>query len=246
MLYELYYWPTIQGRGEFVRLALEEAAVSYRDVARESGRGAGVAALLHFLQGRAVERPPFAPPFLRAGRLIVGQTANILQFLGPRHSLAPNSYNGRLWTHELQLTIADLVAEVHDTHHPVAASLYYEDQKKEARRKAADFLKNRMPKYLGYFDKMLASSNARGDRYLLGAKLSYADLSLFQIVAGLTYAFPKTMVSAARKYRHLFALHAHIQERPRIAAYLASPRRIPFNEDGIFRYYPELERSPRK
>jgi glutathione S-transferase len=246
MLYELYYWPTIQGRGEFVRLALEEAAVSYRDVARESGRGAGVAALLHFLQGRAVERPPFAPPFLRAGRLIVGQTANILQFLGPRHSLAPNSYNGRLWTHELQLTIADLVAEVHDTHHPVAASLYYEDQKKEARRKAADFLKNRMPKYLGYFDKMLASSNARGDQYLLGAKLSYADLSLFQIVAGLTYAFPKRMTSAARKYRHLFALHARIQERPRIAAYLASPRRIPFNEDGIFRHYPELDSPPRR
>jgi glutathione S-transferase len=245
MLYELYYWPSIQGRGEFVRLALEEAAASYRDVARESGRGTGVAALLHFLQGRAAERPPFAPPFLRAGRLIVGQTANILQFLGPRHSLAPNSYSARLWTHELQLTIADLVAEVHDTHHPVAASLYYEDQKTEARRKAADFLKNRMPKYLGYFDKMLASSNARGDRYLLGAKLSYADLSLFQIVAGLTYAFPKTMISAARKYRHLFALHARIRERPRIAAYLASPRRIPFNEDGIFRHYPELE-SPRR
>ena len=239
-MYELYYWPTIQGRGEFVRLALEEAAASYRDVARESGRGAGVAALLYFLQDRAVERPPFAPPFLRAGRLIVGQTANILQFLGPRHSLAPTSNSGRLWTHELQLTIADLLAEVHDTHHPVAVSLYYEDQKKEARRKAADFLKNRMPKYLGYFEKILASRK-RGDRYLLGAKLTYADLSLFQIVAGLSYAFPNTMASAARKYRHLFALHAQIEQRPRIAAYLASPRRISFNEDGIFRHYPELD-----
>jgi glutathione S-transferase len=243
-MYELYYWPTIQGRGEFVRLALEEAAAPYRDVARESGKGAGVASLLHFLQGRAMERPPFAPPFLRAGRLIVGQTANILQFLGPRHSLAPKSHSGRLWIHELQLTIADLVAEVHDTHHPVAVSLYYEDQKKEARRKAADFLKNRMPKYLGYFEKILAS-NARGDRYLLGAKLTYADLSLFQIVAGLSYAFPNTMVSAARKYRRLFALHAQMHERPRIAAYLASPRRIPFNEDGIFRHYPELESRSR-
>jgi glutathione S-transferase len=243
MMYELYYWPTIQGRGEFVRLALEEAAASYRDVARESGRGAGVASLLHFLQGRAVERPPFAPPFLRAGRLVVGQTANILQFLGPRHSLAPTSHSGRLWTHELQLTIADLLAEVHDTHHPVAVSLYYEDQKKEARRKAADFLKNRMPKYLGYFEKIL-TSNSRGDRYLLGAKLTYADLSLFQIVAGLRYAFPNTMASTARKYRHLFALHARIQQRPRIAAYLASPRRIPFNDDGIFRHYPELESPP--
>jgi glutathione S-transferase len=244
MMYELYYWPTIQGRGEFVRLALEEAAAPYRDVARESGRGAGVAALLHFLQGRAVGRPPFAPPFLRAGRLIVGQTANILQFLGPRHALAPSTESGRLWIHELQLTIADLVAEVHDTHHPVAASRYYEDQKKEARLKAADFLKNRVPKYLGYFEKILAS-NERGDRYLLGPKLTYADLSLFQIVAGLSYAFPNTMTSAARKYRHLFGLHARIQERPRIAAYLASPRRIPFNEDGIFRHYPELERPQR-
>jgi glutathione S-transferase len=244
MIYELYYWPTIQGRGEFVRLALEEAGAPYRDVARESGRGAGVASLMHFLQGRAVERPPFAPPFLRAGRLIVGQTANILQFLGPRHALAPNTQSGRLWIHELQLTIADLVGEVHDTHHPVAVSLYYEDQKKEARLKAADFLKNRVPKYLGYFEKILAS-NARRDRYLLGPRLTYADLSLFQIVAGLSYAFPDAMTAAVRKYRHLFALHARIQERARIAAYLESPRRIPFNEDGIFRHYPELERPPR-
>jgi glutathione S-transferase len=244
MMYELYYWPTIQGRGEFVRLALEEAAAPYRDVAREPGRGAGVASLLHFLQGRTVERRPFAPPFLRAGRLIVGQTANILQFLGPRHALVPKTQSGRLWIHELQLTVADLVAEVHDTHHPVAVSRYYEDQKKEAHLKAADFLKNRLPKYLGYFEKILASKQ-RGDRYVLGAKLSYADLSLFQIVAGLSYAFPKAMTSAARKFRHLFALHARIQERARIAAYLASPRRIPFNEEGIFRHYPELERPRR-
>jgi glutathione S-transferase len=243
-MYELYYWPTIQGRGEFVRLALEEAAAPYRDMARESGRGAGVASLLHFLQGRATERPPFAPPFLRAGRLIVGQTANILQFLGPRHALVPKSDSARLWIHELQLTIADLVAEVHDTHHPVAVSLYFEDQKKEARRKAADFLKNRVTKYLGYFEKILGSKS-RGYRYLLGTKLTYADLSLFQVVAGLTYAFPNTMARAKRKYPHLFALHARIQERPRIAAYLESPRRIPFNEDGIFRHYPELESPSR-
>jgi glutathione S-transferase len=245
MMYSLYYWPSIQGRGEFVRLALEEAAAPYRDVARQSGKGAGVASLMHFLQGRAVHQPPFAPPFLRAGRLLIGQTANILQYLGPRHSLAPRSQSGRIWTHELQLTIADLVTEVHDTHHPVAVSLYYDEQKKEARRKAADFLKNRVPKYLGYFEKILAS-NRRAGRYLFGAKLTYVDLSLFQIVAGLSYAFPKTMASGARKYRHLFALHARVQERPRIAAYLKSPRRIPFNEDGIFRHYPELERSRRR
>ncbi len=243
-MYELYYWPTIQGRGEFVRLALEEAAAAYRDVTREPGQGAGVASLLYFLQGRSVQRPPFAPPFLRAGRLLIGQTANILQFLGSRHALAPASQSGRLWVHELQLTIADLVAEIHDTHHPVAVSLYYEDQKKEARRKTADFLKNRLAKYLGYFEKILASRK-NGQGYLLGARLCYADLSLFQIVAGLSYAFPRTMAAAARRHRHLFALHARIRERPRIAAYLGSPRRIPFNEDGIFRRYPELERGPR-
>ena len=244
MMYALYYWPTIQGRGEFVRLALEEAGAAYRDVARESGRGAGVAALLQLLQAKRVDRPPFAPPFLQAGRLLIGQTANILQFLGGRHALAPQPEGGRLWIHELQLTIADLVAEVHDTHHPVAVSQYYEDQKKEARRKAAGFLKNRVPKYLGYFEKILGR-NRRGSAYLLGAKLTYADLSLFQIVAGLSYAFPNAMALAARRYPRLFVLHARVQARPRISAYLASPRRIAFNEDGIFRHYPELDAERR-
>jgi glutathione S-transferase len=242
MMYALYYWPTIQGRGEFVRLSLEEAAAPYRDVARESGRGAGVNGLLQFLQGKGVERPPFAPPFLQAGRLVIGQTANILQFIGSRHALAPQTESGRLWIQGLQLTIADLVAEVHDTHHPVAVSQYYQDQKKEARRKAADFLKNRIPKYLGYFENILAK-NGRGNYFVLGAKPTYVDLSLFQIIAGLSYAFPNAMVPAARKYPRLFALHARVQERPRIAAYLASPRRIAFNEDGIFRRYPELDRA---
>jgi len=240
MNYELYYWPTIQGRGEFVRLALEEAGARYRDVARETGKGAGVAALMRLLDGRHIERPPFAPPFLKAGRLIVGQTANILQLLGARHGLAPKDEGGRVWTHELQLTMADFLGEIHDTHHPVAVDLYYEDQKKEARRRAADFLKHRAPKYLGYFEQILAK-NARGERYLVGAKLTYADLSMFQIMAGLNYAFPRTMARAARKYRKLFALHARVQERPHIAAYLASPRRIPFNDEGIFRHYAELD-----
>jgi glutathione S-transferase len=238
MMYELFYWPTIQGRGEFVRLTLEEADAPYLDVARDSGKTAGMSAMLRLLQGRV--SPPFAPPFLRAGRLLIGQTANILLYLGSRHGLAPRTEKGRLWTNELQLTMADLVAEVHDTHHPVGVSLYYQDQKKEARRKAADFLKNRVPKFFGYFERIL-SQNARSHRYLLGAKLTYADLSLFQIVAGLNYAFPRSMAKGVRRYRRLYALHAVIQERPRIAAYLASPRRIPFNQDGIFRHYPELD-----
>ena len=240
MIYQLYYWPTIQGRGEFVRLVLEEAGARYVDVARMSGPGAGVAALMRFLDSRSVRRPPFAPPFLKAGRLVIGQTANILRFLGPRHGLAPAGDTAQLWANELQLTIADFVAEIHDTHHPIAADLYYEDQKREARRRAGDFLKNRAPKFLGYFDRLL-SRNARSDRYLIGTKLTYVDLSMFQVIAGLSYAFPRAMARAAARHRRLFALHARVQERPRIAAYLASPRRIPFNQEGIFRHYAELD-----
>jgi glutathione S-transferase len=240
MIYELYYWPTIQGRGEFVRLLLEEVGAHYVDVARGSGKGAGVGALMRFLEGRDIRRPPFAPPFLKAGRLVIGQTANILQFLGSRHGLVPKDQAGRLWTHELQLTIADFVAEIHDTHHPVSSSLYYEDQKREARRRADDFLKSRAPKFLGYFERVLAR-NSRSDRYLVGARLTSVDLSLFQVIAGLRYAFPLAMAKAARSYRGLFALHARVQERPRIAAYLASRRRLPFNQEGIFRHYAELD-----
>jgi glutathione S-transferase len=240
MKYELYYWPSIQGRGEFVRLALEEAGAAYADVARLSGAGLGVAALLRALGGRGLARPPFAPPFLRAGRLVIGQTANILQFLGARHDLAPKNSAGRLWTHELQLTMADFLSEIHDTHHPVASGSYYEEQKREARRRSKDFLKNRAPKFLGYFEQVLAKNAASGE-FLVGAKLTYADLSMFQILSGLQYAFPRAMLKAVRKYRRLSALRERIEERPRIAAYLASPRRIAFNDEGIFRHYPELD-----
>jgi glutathione S-transferase len=240
MVYELYYWPSIQGRGEFVRLALEEAGATYVDVAREGRSGAGMARMMRSLKGQGEPRPPFAPPFLKAGRLVIGQTANILMFLGPRHGLAPKDEAGRLWANQLQLTVTDFVAEVHDTHHPIASGLYYRDQKKEARRRTSDFLQNRVPKFLGYFESVL-SHNPRGDRYLIGAKSSYADLSVFQIIAGMNYAFPHSMAKVARRHRRLFSLYERIRERPRIAAYLASPRRIAFNEDGIFRHYPELD-----
>jgi glutathione S-transferase len=240
MSYELYYWPTIQGRGEFVRLALEEAGSEYVDVAREKRKGSGVPGLMRFLAGRESGELPFAPPLLKAGRRVIAQTANILLFLGDRHALAPRDESGRLWTHQLQLTIADLVEEVHETHHPIASSLYYQDQKPEARRRAGDFLANRVPKYLGYFERVLAR-NARGRHWLVGARLTYADLSLFQIMTGLEYAFPHTMKRVFRQHRRLTALQRAVEERPRIAAYLQSDRRIPFNEDGIFRHYPELE-----
>jgi len=244
MRYELYYWPTIQGRGEFVRLALEEAGAPYVDAARSSKReGAGGPAMLRLLDGKAVGRPPFAPPFLRAGKLIIGQTANILLFLGGRHGLAPRTEAGCLWAHQLQLTISYLVAEVHDTHHPIAGSLYYEDQRVEARRRAADFLTTRAPKFLGYFERVL-ERNPAGDAHLVGARLSYPDLSLFQVVAGLRYAFPRAMTRLERAVPRVVGLHDRVAERPRIAAYLASPRRLPFSEEGIFRHYDELDAKP--
>jgi glutathione S-transferase len=239
MRYELYYWPSIQGRGEFVRLALEEAGASYVDVARRSGKTGGVPAMMRFLDGTRVAHPPFAPPFLKAGDLLIGQTANILLYLGSRHGLAPRSEAGRLWTNQLQLTISDLVGEAHDTHHPIAAGLYYEDQRAAAKRRAADFLESRAPKFLRYFEDVLERS---GGHYLLGRAVSYADLSLFQVADGLRYAFPKAMRRLEKKVPRVIALHDRIAGRPRIAAYLASPRRIAFNQSGIFRHYRELDR----
>lgn len=244
MRYELYYWPTIQGRGEFVRLVLEEAGADYIDVARGSTKGgAGVPAMLRLLDGRTVERPPFAPPFLKAGRLLIGQTANILMFLGERHDLAPAGDAGRLWAHQLQLTLADFLQEIHDTHHPIASGLHYVDQRKEAKRRAADFRTERLPKFLGYFERVL-SRNPAGDRHLVGARPSYPDLSLFQIVSGLRYAFPRAMARVEKKHPRVAALHDRVAARPRIAAYLASERRIAFSDTGIFRRYPELDDGP--
>ncbi len=237
MRYELYYWSAIQGRGEFVRLALEEAGADYVDVARQPG---GDAEMTRLLDAEDIARPSFAPPFLRAGTMLIGQTANILLYLGAHHGLAPASEEGRLWAHQLQLTIADVVDEAHDAHHPIASSLYYEDQRQEALARAADFRRSRIPKYLGYFERVLARNNSRGD-HLVGARLSYPELSLFQIVAGLRYAFPRAMAALEPRFPRVAAVHDAVAARPRIAAYLASDRRIPFNEHGIFRHYPELD-----
>lgn len=235
MRYRLYYWPTIQGRGEFVRLALEEAGAAYVDVAR--GRG-GEAAMLRLMRRRTT--PPFAPPFLVAGPLTIAQTANILLWLGDRHGLAPRSAAGRLWAHQLQLTVADFVQEIHNTHHPISSALWYREQKREARRCSAAFLKYRAPKFLGYFERVLAG-NPAGDRFLVGQRLTYPDLSLFQIVEGLRYAFPRAMARLERKVPRAVALHDRVARRPRISAYLKSKRRIPFSDEGIFRRYPELD-----
>ena len=233
MRYELYYWPSIQGRGEYIRLALEEAGAGYVDVARHRG----TAAMMRMMETGS-GTPPFAPPFLKAGKLVIGQTANILLYLGARHSLAPKTEAGRLWLHQLQLTITDFVSEVHDTHHPLGPSLYYEDQKSEAKKRTQEFWDERVPKYLGYFEQLLEASSGH---YVTGRKLSYVDLSLFQLVEGLRYAFPKRMKAFERKIPQLCELHDRIVARPNIRVYLASERRIAFNTDGIFRHYKELD-----
>jgi glutathione S-transferase len=239
MIYELHYWPGIQGRGEFVRLALEEAGAEYVDVARRpANEGGGEQALMQLMGD--LDPPPFAPPFLVAGSLIIAQTANILLFLGRHEHLAPRDEGGRLWVNQLQLTIADLVAEAHDVHHPIAGSLYYEDQKDAAEKNADHFREERMPKFLGYFERILRGQGETGGG-LAGEQLSYADLSLFQIVRGLEYAFPKRMASLAPDIGAVLALAERVERRPNIAAYLASPRRIAFNRQGIFRHYPELD-----
>jgi glutathione S-transferase len=240
--YELFYWPTIQGRGEFVRLALEYGSIGYVDVARERGsEDAGETALMHFLQDSGVERAPFAPPYLKAGNLLIGQAANILQFLASHHALTPPDEAGRLWVHQLQLTIADMVTEVHDTHHPIGAMLYYEDQKAEALRRASDFREHRLPKFMQYFERVL-ERNPAGKQHLAGNSISYADLSLFQMIAGLRYAFPRTMSAVESNYPLSITLHDRVKTLPRIAEYLSSPRRLAFNQQGIFRHYPELDR----
>jgi glutathione S-transferase len=237
MRYELYYWPTIQGRGEFVRLALEEAGADYVDVARKPGKS-GMAAMTRLLEGKRTAHPPYAPPFLKAGKLVIGQTANILFYLGGRLGLAPRDEAGALWAHQLQLTIADLVTHIHDTHHPISGWLFYEQQRPAAKLRTREFWRYRVPKFLGYFERIIQKS---GGPYVFGRRLSYVDLSLFQIVEGLRYAFPKRMKRFERRVPRLIALAARVAKRPRIAAYLASKRRIAFSQWGIYRYFKELD-----
>jgi len=237
MTYQLHYWPSIQGRGEFVRLALEAAGAPYVDVARGDE---GMAAMTHYLEDASVLRPPFACPFLVDGKRVIGQTAAILMYLGTQHGLVGRSESDRIWTHQIQLTIADIVSEAHDTHHPVGTGLYYEDQKPEALRSAKAFCTERIPKYLHWFERILVR-NPAGSRHLVGGRLSYADLSLFQLIEGLRYAFPTATARTLGGTPGIVGLHDRIAALPKVAAYLRSERRLPFNEQGIFRRYPELD-----
>lgn len=235
MRYQLYYWPRIQGRGEFVRLALEDAGAAYDDVARKPG---GMDRMVAMMEGVREKRPPFAPPFLKAGKLVIAQVAGILFYLGPRLKLAPRAEADRLWLHQLQLTVTDFVKEIHDTHHPLGGEFYYEDARPEAKRFTENFLADRAPKYLGYFDTVVKKG---GGAYALGRKLTYVDLSLFQLVEGLRYAFPRAMRRIERDVPRVVEVHDRVAERPNIRTYQESARRIPFNENGIFRRYPELD-----
>ena len=241
MPYEFYYWPMIQGRGEVVRLALEEARADYIDVARsEEEPEDNRAAILAILQNCDIERPPFAPPFLSHNGLIIAQAAVILQYLAPRINLIGNDEAEKIFAHQIQLTVTDFLMEVHDTHHPLASALYYEDQVEEAKKRSANFIELRIPKYLDYFEKILNNNKSKSG-WLIGDNLTYPDLSLFQIIEGLYYAFPIALSKIETKYPGTLALRESVRARPNTAAYLASNRRIPFNTMGVFRHYPELD-----
>ncbi|HSV71865.1 MAG TPA: glutathione S-transferase [Methylibium sp.] len=240
MRYELHYWPAIQGRGEFVRLALEDAGADYVDVALvPEDEGGGVPAMERWLAGPDIERPPFAAPFLKAGRQLIGQTANILLFLGGRLDLAPRDAAGKLWTHQLQLTLTDFTDEIHDTHHPLGPTLYFEQQRAAAKRRTQEFLAQRLPKFLGYFERVAQRNPGRGPG-LVGERISYVDLSMAHVIAGLRYAFPTASQAELANCPRLCALHDRVVARPRLKRYLASRRRMPFDNDGLFRHYPEL------
>lgn len=240
--YELYYWPKIQGRGELVRLALEDAGAPYVDVARLAQDRGGVDALMRVLKGEEGGPPHFAPPVLKIGDHILSQTAAILDFLATRHDLLPDKDP---WTRQralqMQLTVADLIGEAHDTHHPIGTGLYYEDQKEEAKKRSTSFIKERMPKFLGYFESVLRDNKAGKKEHLVGPGFSYVDLSAFQVLSGLAYAFPKAFDAHRKEIPLLLALRDRVASRPRVAAYLGSTRRVPFSEHGIFRHYPELD-----
>ena len=233
MSYDLWYWPGIQGRGEFVRLVLEGAGIPYRDRAREDG----AEALINDMHRRG-GFAPFAPPYLVDGDFAIAQVAHILAWLTDRHGLGSGALDTDLQLIQLQLTVTDLVAEAHNVHHPVGADKYYHEQKDEALIAAASFRNARLPKYLGYFEGALGVNEGP---FVLGETWSHVDTSLFQLVEGLRYAFPRRMAALEADHPRLRAVHDAVAGIDRIAAYLASDRRLAFNEDGIFRHYPELD-----
>lgn len=248
--YELIYWPGIPGRGEHIRLALEEAGASYKDVSNASkdGINATLAQISDKNVGDEHNPPPLAPPVLKHGDLTISQTPNILMYLGPRLGLVPahdSDADGIYHVNALTLTALDgLSNEAHDTHHPISTGKYYEDQKDEAKAKSIDYLNVRIPKFLGYFERVLHGEASGGGEFLYGGKLTYADLVLFHTLDGVSYAFPKHMakVKKSGKYDVVFALYDRVKARPNIAKYLESDRRQKYGM-GIYRHYEELDQE---
>ncbi len=243
--YTLYYWPQLPGRGEFVRLVLEQAGVTYDDVGRRpAAEGGGVQAVVARLRTRGLGLRPLAPPIIEHGDRTLAQMPNICAWLAARHGLAPHDQDARAEAMQLQLTIADLVDEAHDTHHPVGTGDTYEQQRVEAMRAAQQFVDARMPKFLGYFEAVIADNAAGGGRHLVGDRLSYVDLSMNQVLRGLDHAFPRALSRWLPPLTGLTALRDHVDALPNVAAYRASPRCLAFNDDGIFRGYAELDLAP--
>ncbi|MCJ1456587.1 hypothetical protein MMC28_006949 [Mycoblastus sanguinarius] len=244
--YELLYWPSHPGRGEHIRLCFEEAGIPYKDTTNES-KEKGMSALLSLISpeatGTAANPPPFAPPMLRHGDLLLAQAPNILLYIGPRLGLVPDHENALYHVNQLALTALDgLSNEVHDTHHPVGVNLYYEEQKAEALKKSEDFRERRLPKFLGYFERVLAGEASNGGEWLYGGQLTYADLVLWQCLDGVRFAFPNCFERARKsgEYTKVFGLMEQVEKRENIKSYLKSERRQPYN-NGIYRYYPELD-----
>ena len=170
---------------------------------------------------------------------MIAQSAKILLYLGPRLKLAPRDEAGRLWLHQLQLTVTDFVKEIHDTHHPLGGEFYYEDQKPEAKRYAQGFLAERAPKYLGYFETVLTKERRA---LCAGAQVTLCRSFAVPADRGPALRLPQgDEAHRAQACRASSLCATASPKRPGIKAYLASPRRIAFNESGIFRHYPELD-----
>ncbi|SMY24333.1 unnamed protein product [Zymoseptoria tritici ST99CH_1A5] len=250
--YEILYHPGIPGRGEFIRLAFEVTGTPYTDIANSQKDGyATVQKTCMNTTSTASEgsNPPmFAPPALRipgAGKngeaLVIAQTSNILLYLSEKLSLLPEGdENGKYFVNQLVLTALDLNNEIHDTHHPIGPSLYYEDQKDASLLKAKDVRENRIPKFLSYFERVL-KGNGDG-KYLVGERVTTADVTVWQVLDGLQFAFPKEMAVRRKEFEALFKWYEGFKEEKGLKAYLGSERRLPYSQ-GVFRYYPELDRQ---
>lgn len=195
--------------------------------------------------------PPFAPPALRIpgegpdGKpLLIYQTPSILSYLGDKLDLAGSNEAEKSWILSHTLTALDLNNEAHDTHHPIAVAKYYEEQKEESLKKSTDFREARIPKFLGYFERVLKGNEEQGKgKYLVGSKLSFADTTLWHVLSGLLFAFPKEMEARKAEFELLFGtFYNSVKEASGVKEYLASGKRKPFSM-GVFRHYPELDRQ---